>query len=68
MCEIIEYKGFKAPIKFDEHTGIYHARAIGVCNWMICAVAYDYPEIIEIFHDVVDNYLRCYETWLTIRR
>jgi len=53
----IEYKGYIAKIEFDEEDQILTGVVIGMDD-LICFHAENTHEIVPVFHNIVDDYLK----------
>lgn len=56
MSELLEYKTYYAAVQFSAEDSVFHGKVIGI-NDLISFEGESVPELIEAFHEAVDDYL-----------
>lgn len=56
MNNTIQYKGYVGSVEFSEEDGIFFGKVLGVCS-LISYEGSSIKELVEDFHEAVDNYL-----------
>jgi predicted HicB family RNase H-like nuclease len=56
MSEILEYKTYYATVQFNAEDKVFHGKIIGI-NDLISFEGESVPELINAFHEAVDDYL-----------